>query len=79
MIFKIENDLVFNKKTGELLFELDKIPKEIKLSPSEYIHDVKKFILSHVSYINNYKKSKVSLPYLDRLINLQKILDESCL
>jgi hypothetical protein len=76
MIFKTENDLVFNRKTGELIFELNKLPKEIQLSKGEYVHDVKKFVLSHVAYINNYGKSKVSLPYLDRLINLQKLLDE---
>ena len=48
---------------------------EIRLSKSEVITDVQKFITSHLSYVKRYNGKMTFEPYLLRLEKLENILD----
>lgn len=48
---------------------------EIRLSESEVITDVQKFITSHLSYVKRYNGRMTFEPYLLRLEKMKNILD----
>ena len=49
----------------------------IRLNPSTIIHNLPKFISSHLSVLHTYNGNKVFLPYLQRLQMLQLIINEN--
>ncbi len=52
-------------------------PTPIRLNPSTIILNLPKFISGHLSVLRTYNSNKVFLPYLQRLQNLQLIINEN--
>ena len=46
----------------------------IQLSKGEVIMDVKKFIASHIKFLENNSGNITFMPYFDRLVKLNKLL-----
>lgn len=56
-------------------FQTVKLPQSAIIS-SFTVKNVKKFVDSHLRYINASKKDKFIKPYLDRLIELKNIIEQ---
>ena len=69
-----ENDFIIDSDTGEVFFDLNNLPKSIQLNQCTFINNCRKFIESHLSYINTYQKTNIKTPYLNRLIELKNLL-----
>jgi hypothetical protein len=69
-----ENDIIIDSDTGEIFFDLNNLPKSIQLNQCTFINDCRKFVESHLAYVNTYKKSNIKIPYLNRLIELKNLL-----
>lgn len=59
----------------ETYFNSVELPKEMRVSNFEYIHDVKKFVESHLSYLKHNPGNKLFEPYYNRLIELKNKLE----
>ena len=70
-----DNRIVY-LETGEIIFNLNEIPKTIRLNKCSFISDVKRFIISHINSVNTYGFNKVGLAYFDRLIELENLINE---
>lgn len=69
-----QDQFIIDSETGELYFNLNNLPKEIYLNKATLITDCRKFIESHLAFINTYEKTGIKVPYLDRLIQLKNLL-----
>ncbi len=69
-----ENNLIIDSDSGEVFFNLNNLPKQIQLNQCTFINDCKKFVESHIAYVNTYSQNNIKIPYLNRLIELKNLL-----
>ena len=53
------------------------IPESIMIDVGSTITDIPKFIKSHIKYLDNNPGKLVYLPYYDRLVLLNKLIDDN--
>ena len=52
------------------------LPKEIRISDFEYIHDVRKFVDAHIEVLENHSGIRIYKPYFDRLVELKNKIEK---
>jgi hypothetical protein len=52
------------------------LPNEFKLSDSEHIVSVPKFIVAHVEYVTNNNGHPAFLPYLKRILRFKEMIEK---
>lgn len=64
----------WTEEINELEAKLIDLPKQVKLNDHTTITDVKVFVETHLKIVKNYNGNKTYQPYLDRLVELRKVI-----
>ena len=68
----------WDKQIGvvEKFFALQKLPESIRLNAWSMITDTNLFITSHIGIVKYHNGENIYKPYLERLFELKKILED---
>lgn len=64
----------WTEQINELEEKLIDLPNQVKLNDHTTLTNVKSFVESHLAVVRNYNGNKTYQPYLDRLVELKKVI-----